>query len=81
MAGDKNTLLFYGTFSVTTFINCSVLLEFNHKNEFIYGDNKYFIFLSTIHVIMFILWAVHAIRFTRQHKKFLPNQKQRRGKK
>ncbi len=80
LTGDRKNLVLYGAFSVTSFINCGVVLHLNHKNGFIYGDNPYFIFLSALQVAMFVFWTVHAVRLLQQ-KKPLPKQKKKLPKK
>lgn len=75
LANDRKTLLLYGAFSVTSFINCGYVLYLNHRNDFIYGDNSYFIFLSTLQVVMFIIWIMHAVQLVRQERKPLPKKR------
>ncbi len=60
---DFKMLLFYGAFSVTTFLSCGWVLMQNLKGDFIYGDNPWFRFLSLIHLLLFALWILHALGF------------------
>ncbi len=61
--GDRRQLLFYGGFSLTTFIICGQVLGLNQESAFIYGDNLFFIALSAVNVILFILWMLYTVRF------------------
>ncbi len=62
LAQDHKAILFYGAFSVTTFMSCGMVLYLNQRNDFIYGDNTYFILLSWVHVLLFALWIVNSIK-------------------
>ncbi len=67
LAQDHKAILFYGAFSVTTFMSCGMVLYLNQRNDFIYGDNNYFILLSWTHVVLFVLWMVHSIKFYKKN--------------
>ncbi len=68
-SGDVKQLLFYGGFSVTTFIITAWVLKLNHQGAFIYGDNAAFRFLSFVNVLLFVLWAVCTVRGCRRPTK------------
>ncbi len=59
LSGDRKTLLFYGGFSITSFIVCTWVLQYNQIDEFIYGDNVGFRLLSLVNVVLFGLWVYH----------------------
>ncbi|MBQ3553897.1 MAG: glycosyltransferase family 39 protein [Clostridia bacterium] len=50
---EKKMLLLYGGFSVTYFINVAWVLILNHQEEFIYGDNLWFILLSALQLVLY----------------------------
>ncbi len=69
LSGDKKQLLFYGAFSITTFLGCGQVLLLNQQNDFVYGNNMFFILLSLIHVVLFIMWLIHGVRFNKNSMK------------
>ncbi|MBE7048810.1 MAG: phospholipid carrier-dependent glycosyltransferase [Ruminococcaceae bacterium] len=60
---DEKILLFYGAFSITTFLGCGAVMLLNQQNQFIYGDNMLFRLLSAVNVLLFVLFIMHGIRF------------------
>ncbi len=60
VSADESMLLFYGGFSVTTFLVCGRVLLKNQQDSFIYGDDLQFRLLSACNVILFIVWLWRA---------------------
>ena len=58
---DTKNLLFYGAFSLTGFLGCAWVLILNWQDAFIYGDNGLFRLLSTINVLLFVLFVFHIL--------------------
>ncbi len=56
LSEDHRQVLFYGGFSLTTFLVSGQVLLLNHQNDFIYSDNLFFRLLSLVNVILFLLW-------------------------
>ncbi len=59
ISGDKRMLFLYGAFSLTQFLNAGQVLVLNLKDDFIYGDNVFFILLSWTQLILYaiMVWS------------------------
>ncbi len=53
---DKRQLLFYGGFSLSTFVICAYVLTLNNQGQFVYGDNMVFRLVSFVNLLLFGLW-------------------------
>lgn len=63
----------YGAFSLTQFWNVSQVLILNLKDDFVYGDNVFFIVLSWLQLALYavMLWTFIQILFQRKTKDVL----------
>lgn len=73
MSGDRRLLFLYGAFSLTQFWNVSQVLILNLKDDFVYGDNVFFIVLSWLQLALYavMLWTFIQILFQRKTKDVL----------
>ena len=61
-SGARKHLLFYGAFSLVAVVVSGFVLHLNLQNDFIYGNNLFFMALSAFHVLLFAAWVFCATR-------------------